>query len=73
MLLGADTCERKAGTAECILVERRDKDSYDCKASCYTKGREDGGFYSHLIKARANSEEACKKELDRQAANGCQK
>lgn len=62
------SCERKEGTAQCVTVER-----VHCKAACYTKDRDDGGYRPHTIVADGPSQEACEKELNRQAANGCKK
>jgi hypothetical protein len=67
-----DTCERKPGVAQCVSTERAHEGRWKCKASCYTSGREDGGVFSHLIKAEGATEEACKKTLNDMAARGCQ-
>lgn len=64
-------CERRAGTAQCIEVERRHETLYRCKASCYIQDNKDGGYTPHLIKAERPTSQACIAELDRQAANRC--
>lgn len=68
---GGRPCKREPGRAQCITVERRHEKAYRCRASCYVPGRADGGVYPSIISAEKESENACVKELDRQASNGC--
>lgn len=68
----SDTCERKPGKAQCVEVERRHEKLWRCRASCFVGGRTDGGVYPVAIRAEKETADACRAELDRQAANGCQ-
>jgi hypothetical protein len=73
MLALSGSCERREGSAQCVETHYNTVDHlWRGVGSCYTKDNKDGGYTPRRIKCVADSDQACRDDLDRQARNGCQ-
>lgn len=66
LFLAQDPCDdRRPGLSKCVEYE------VTCRAACYYGRRPDGGTYGVTVRATAKTQDACRAELEKQAANGC--
>lgn len=71
LTLGADTCGRKEGSAQCVGIEKREDGLFHGRASCYTKTNKDGGYDPHSITCVSNTYDGCRAQLDDKVKRGC--
>ncbi len=72
--------DRKPGLSKCVeyrpeVVDAGKVTRWSCKAACYVrksgKGWDDGGTDASIVNATGPTQDACRADLERQAANGC--